>query len=612
MSIDLDRQIEGKGKLRDVLAQEISTVLEEEIENQAPLVKKIQQWQKQFRGEKGEKSFPYPGAANVAIWSQMKVWVVKATKPEFVDFAPHLEDALDWWQKTVKLKKVLHSPLLQAMKMGTGIVELVYKRLKRTIYRRATEEEKRNKDIKKYKAGDNDVLVKVPITQYEIPIPVAISREDWVMSSDSNSIQEAFLAGFRTYLRKPQFEVRVNSGFYPISQEELDQIRGVELDETKKERIESQHKEIQEGKSDKIEIWELWVKYDVDEDGEEDDIVVTFHRDSKTILRAIYNPYFYGFRPFQEFVFDPIEYSFDGVGGCEKLEALQEEIDTLHNQRLDRGNQINAPVYLRNPNFMISENVKDVHPGAIIDCDDVERAMKELTHHDVYPSTERLEALVNQYAQLVMGVSPHVMGQPTAERPVARETMALIQELNKKYKSYIDAIRDYLEELGIRVLEMIAQYQPVYKYKVESGETYEERTLDFFKLGYLRDGIEVKLMASSEVFNTEVRRQINLTIYTLLSDYSTKLAGMAEAIMNPSLPPDFKKFILQVAKIGGDLMESILRDFGEINAEGLVPRIEESIDIQRAITQPPPMPMMPPEEGEEGEGGGAPPMEMMQ
>jgi len=334
----------------------------------------------------------------------------------------------------------------------------------------------------------------------------------------------------------------------------------------------------------------------MDEEGEEDDIVITFHQETRTILRAMYNPYFYGFRPFQELVFDPTEYSFYGVGSCEKLEQLQEVEDTLWNQRLDRANQLNGPVYLRDPT-QIAEKFDIVYPGIIIDVNDIEKAVKILAHTDVYPDTIRLEALVNQYAQLVIGVSPHVMGQPTAERPVARETLALIQELNKKYKYYIDNIRGYFNELGMRVIEMIAQFQPSYEYKVENKGMFETRVIDF-PPDLIRDGLEIDLMASSEVMNAEIRREIDLTLYQIISDYSTKLAGMMQVLSNKYAPQPLRQFVVDVARIGSKLMKRIVRDFGSVDAEELVPDIEKSVDAQ-ALAQ---MPTQSPPPGVEGRG----------
>jgi hypothetical protein len=199
--------------------------------------------------------------------------------------------------------------------------------------------------------------------------------------------------------------------------------------------------------------------------------------------------------------------------------------------------------------------------------------------------------------QQAVGVSPNVMGQSTAERPVARETLALIQEANKLFKFLIDNYRDDITELLYRAIEMMAQYSPTYKYEVVKGGQKEEKMLQF-PYGIIRDGIEIELMASSEVMNTEVRREINLIVYQLLSSYATQLAGMAQQLVNPNLPLSMVGFIGATAEMGHKLMVRVLRDFGMVDSESLVPTLENVIQEVTAMRQQ----MM-----QQGQGQGPPP-----
>ncbi len=121
-----------------------------------------------------------------------------------------------------------------------------------------------------------------------------------------------------------------------------------------------------------------------------------------------------------------------------------------------------------------------------------------------------------------------------------------------------------------------------------------------FPYGIIRDGIEIELMASSEVMNTEVRREINLIVYQLLSSYATQLAGMAQQLATPGLPNSMIMFIGETAKMGHKLMTRILRDFGLVDADGLVPKldsvIQETMQMkqQQAQQGPPQGPQGPP------------------
>jgi len=132
-------------------------------------------------------------------------------------------------------------------------------------------------------------------------------------------------------MRKEDFKNRVRTGLYKCTKEEQDRVLiGQMLDDTKLERMRDARKNVEETETDKVEVWELWLKYNVDDDVEEDDIVVVYHKESNLILRAYYNPYFFKFRPLHLFIGRPVEYNIDGEGICGIIEKLQEEIDTIH------------------------------------------------------------------------------------------------------------------------------------------------------------------------------------------------------------------------------------------------------------------------------------------
>lgn len=622
--IKLTRKIRGKGTIKEILAQYIKELLLREQENQEKLVKKIQKWNRQFRGIKPKKSFPYPNCSNVAvpltrsfteavlyrlmdaIFSQKKVWMVRTLDPELVtpEEAAKIEDALDWWQKhKLQLRRKIFSPLMQGVKIGIGATQFEYVREQRFITKYASPQEIKDKNIKKYRDRGNRLVVKVPVTTYEGPQLNPISREDLFFSSEATEIENAKIVGYKVRMPNHEFKRRVATKMYHVTSDEKEAILiGDELDETKEKRIKDSFKDYREEYKD-IDVHVCWLKYDVDSDGEVDDIKVSFHLRTGTVLNAWYNDSFYGYRPIQTFVFKPIEYSLDGEGMCAILEQMQELMDTMFNQRVDRLNQINAPTFLRRAGSKILDGITYVRPGQIIDVDDMDD-FQELAFHDTYPGTERMEGSIMQFAQLASGVSQLLMGQQSAERPVFRDTLALIQEVYKGIKQGIENTRYDLGETGMRAVEMMAQYSPVYSYKLpvkgDNGEeSFAKQVVDLSKMGYLRDAISVELMASSEVLNTEIQREIDLTLYQMLSDYFTKVAGMLQAL--PQVSPGMQQFISKVIQIGAKLMKRIVRDFGNLDAEELVPDLDD-IDIQAAMI-PPQMPPGQPESGPAGQQG---------
>jgi hypothetical protein len=622
--------------LREELSTFLTDLLSLEIKNQEEYVNSITKWQQLYKGNKDPKSWPFESCANVSIpiirsgvdtifvrdidniFNKQKVWIVNAKKDEYIDFAKQIEDGLDWFQREViGLRSKLMSPLLQAIKIGTGVGKLVYEEKKKVIYLYN-------------ESGKGAKVKKVIKSKYKGPNFYPISREDWIQSSDSLDINECMMCGFRFYLRSNRVRLKAKQGlFFSDSVAKLlgdkTSDTGAEsgdMDEVKEERARQEHRELKFTEESKgIPFWELHVKYDVDEDGEEDDIVVTFNKESGIIMDAIYQPLFGNFRPFKKFIFYPVEYSSDGEGVCQINQSIQEEIDTIHNQRIDRVTQINCPVFFVKAGSGL-EKLKRITPGKVYVVDeDVETAIKEFRFSDVTFSSFKEEEQLIAMADRAIGISPGVLGMSTAERPVAKVEGLLLEETNKKFKYGQDNIREQIRSLGFDLLDFLAQYQPRFTYYTKGkSEIPVEQTVDF-PTEDLREIIDIQLATSSEVMNQQARQQANLVLYQLLSDYMTKIAGMGQALTSPQVPSEFKKLLSAAGDISSKVITRIVDDFPTVpDSSSVVLDLNKAVDVNKCIqesvdlmpAQPMPGPEMPQPQGQPGmpqipSGQGIPP-----
>ena len=615
MPVNLDRKMDGGGILRDVLSQHLKETLIVERDNDRKLRENINKWQKQYKGKKPPKSFPWENAANVAvpvsrsrtdiahvrliesIFGRKKIAVVKAEKKEFIGQDRQIEDAFNHFLKyTIKLKEILNSPLLQCTKIGTGVVKLDHIEKKRTVYRYATPDEMADKSIHKYDLeGTKDKAVKYIETSYRGPTIYPIDRSDFIISSDATSIEDAYLVGFRFNLRKPQIELKVRQGLYKREQADLI-THPTEPSDVKKTRAELQGKELKKTEYEKPrEFCELWLDYDVDEDGEEDSIVVTFHEPTGAILRAIYNPIFKQFRPFQDLTFYPTEGSFDGEGTCEILENQQIQLDTIVNQRLDRLTQINCPWYLVDEDSNLAKRLGNrIKPGEIVpESGDLDKILREIKFSDATPQTVMEEDRTVRYMDQAVGVTADVMGVATSDRPVFRETMAHLGETYKKFNYGAENVRNKIVELFYKLFEMFTQYQPSYTYNTREGGVLEEKTVDF-PVGAIRDGFNITLYASSDEINQDARREKNMTVYQILKDYMTGIVGMGQFITNEMVPSSFKQLLIKANEISAKMLTRVFDDFDVRDADDLVLDIAEIIDVQKALQQS--IDLIPPEQ----------------
>jgi len=636
MPIDLDRDAEG-GILRDVLARHIKENLDLEIENQKARIDKLSTWEDQYSAVYEDTDFPFEGAAALsppitmssidavavrvfdALWGKRLLWIVRAKQEGLEEIAENLERHLNWYQKHIlKLRTRSFGPIMQGLKTGTGASKLVYERKARTVYRYATEDEENDENIHKYPIyGTSQRGVKIVEELFNGPNYYPVAREDLVVSSDATDIEDAYLVAFRFNLRKPQLEARARERgkgknkkppvYYPEAVEKVIAGEGAGADETKKRRAQSQKMELEKTKAAKpYELYDVYIRYDVDGDGEEDDIVVTFHRETSQILSAIYHPFFSGFRPICKVTPIPVEFRFDGRGMCEILESIQDEIDYFHCQRINRLIEINAPMVIIRAGAFPDDSFELAPGNTVVSDIAIADAIKFLPFPDIYPSTEREEDRLVALGEKVIGITPGVMGMSTAERPVFKETVALLQEANRKFANIIENVRLHFIEVAYKMLEMFAQYQPTLTYRDRSTGKIVEQTVNF-PIDLIRQGFDIDLEASSETVNREVRREINLAVYNLMSDYMTKVAGMANLLVQPEVPKAMKDVIMEANRISVEVLRGILRDYEKSDAESLVLDLAKIDSIIESLNAPPPQP--PPANAPpnpQGQGGGPP------
>lgn len=607
--VNLKKSTKSGKTVGEELSSHIKEQLDVELKNQEKLIANMKRWHKLYKAEK-RGARPKPWMADVSIpvarkisdsifvrihdmvWNKLRVYLFR---PRGIG-TKELNEKMQIWEKAfnnyvkndLNLKEKMIFPTRQAVNSGTGVVKIVYETKNKTIYRYASMEDNLNPAVKKYRLpGTKDTVVKEPSIVFRGPNVYPVDRARFVISSDAQSIEEAYLCGFSFDKRKKQLESlavpRMDSTGVKTSVYDPDVVK--KLTASKPEEI-SEARAASAGSAleklpytEPYTLWEIWTRYDVDGDGEEDDIVVTFHRESGQILKAIYNPIFYGYRPFADFKgASQVEYTYDGEGVCEIIEVMSEELDTLHNLMLDRMKLVNLPIMFAQTGIGLDNY--ELEPGKI-KC--VDTFPKDSIF--VVPQPDITFSLVNEInwligqMDLVCGITPGSLGVSTAERPVFKETVAMQEEYNKKFKSWTECARTCYKEIGYKLLEAFAQYQPVYEYTDESGQMQSVE----MPTGNIRDYLDLDLVVSSEEWNMTMRRETEIMRYQLLKDYLTGMMGMVQLMVNPQVPSDAKKFTMQVNDVGARAITKVLENFEDTEPESTVVDIRQSVDVEKCI-----------------------------
>lgn len=187
-------------------------------------------------------------------------------------------------------------------------------------------------------------------------------------------------------------------------------------------------------------VHESYLRYDIDNDGIDEELVVWVEEQTKTIIRITYLDRVSqnGKRPFVLKKLIPVEGSPYGIGFAEMLNGINNLTDYVVNQRLDAGTFQTFPWFVfRASSGMTGEDIR-IAPGKGIPVDNIQDiAFPRVNGNPAYGYQE--EQVINTYAEKVSGITSLAQGQIAGQGATRTATgaAALVQELNTNLDIFI-------------------------------------------------------------------------------------------------------------------------------------------------------------------------------
>lgn len=574
-------------KLVDTYTQELCRNLRTAQNDRKPLEDRWLRYLQAYKAFPKEdiKQFPWPGASNLVIpeigtqtdkiysrimamlFTPDSVWSTTAIRPDMVDFAPKLQEFLTWAQThELNVYNEVADWVLELCKIGTSILKVRYNRQWQKLidYREAQTMD--NNDIRAQSGtrwmmtNNSPVLEHIPIWDIYLP-------------SNAIDIQSASWLAHRFRLSYSEYYKRVTQGIYRqlpyltpgmFIQQQNDITRAREdLDRFKTSR------------SDDYEFIEFWCSMDVDGDGAEEAIVLTVDLQTQEYTRIDFNSFPFQERPFEAARFMRQEKRFYGIGIAEMLLPFQEEISTMHNQRIDNGSIVNMPLFKTLATSKIRTN-EPLFPGRVLRLNTMDEfaAVQQATPME---STVDDEKMSQNYAVERTGGNDYVFGgdQPSIGYSAAAVAAQQLREGAKRFDQTLREIRKALSKQGLRIVELYQQFNQGGKAFVVQGPEDGSITTAIlqFPLQFARFGISIDVTATSASYNKEMELRANMLILGDVMKYYNQLMQYVQIALNPQVPPQFK----QLAKDAAIGMAVVVKRIVELH--GLQ-------DIKRVITDP--------------------------
>jgi hypothetical protein len=322
------------------------------------------------------------------------------------------------------------------------------------------------------------------------------------------------------------------------------------------------------------EVLDVYCAYDIDGDGIDEELLVTWDRTAKKTLRIRFQPYDH--RPLSLTRYQLRAHTPYGKGVMEMLSPFQQEVTDTHNYRRLNAFLANCRIII-SPTGTLPETVL-LWPGRNLEVTDPQN-VQFTQMADIYPSMFQDEAMTMQLAEQRVGKNsmfpPRSSGSGAGmgSRTPVGTMQSIMAQTNKRQTPAFDGFRlataDAVRQCLYRYQEkLLAEYtkdQVENKFKALLGEEDGALVATLLKDKNFHHGVEVDLTALSATTNREVEKQNAVAVMDLMfSRVYTNMLKFMEIASNPTLPVELRETAGLVFKKSQELAESALSKFREI------------------------------------------------
>lgn len=547
----------AEAEIDGFLNQEIHTAEGE----RSAFMRKIARWQVAYRAPLPDapKHFPIWNASNMTyplikeavntISAQIAqstltarpTWVLKDLAAEWKPFVAPLEEFLSIGaRRDMDLRKVATPWIISGCKLGSSILEIGNLVDVRRTY--------------KYTPDGRDTYPS-NIIRHDGPKAIHVPLQDFWIRFGETDIQDARWVARRMWMTPKQLrEGAAQNKFFGVE----DLIGHTRRTTDEVDRAQEHIEETTPGWRDLYEIFKVWVSWDIDGDGNMEELLLYYSRDARRFISKKFHPYWHGRRPYVKFGFFPVEHRFYDEGICEMLEGLQESISQMHNRRADNHTLANAAMIIKRKTSRGIMPGDPLYSAKVIETADIWNDIREFRLSEPYQSTVQEEQIERQIADNLVGMSDAQRGSTLpVSRTTAAAQLALLQEQAKRIDLTVQSSRDALDEVGLVTTSLYYQFGTngkALEWMGERGRVVEA----IFRLPrrVVEIGQAITVSTPTSLQNRQVKRENSIALFQLLTTLYQQIIPLAEQLVPEAMPMVVQSMVSSAMSFMGDVLAS--------------------------------------------------------
>lgn len=534
-------------------------------------------WQRDYwaKPESTPNNYPFQGACNLiipinainveAIFARVmtthdalpELVAAKIKNPNLTSAERPLEQFIDAdLKQRVRYRERIKSPILEIIKLGTGVGYSHYEKITRQAVREiGGVEEKFEVTVK-----EGAVINGLPLTRFLFPFnATSLETAPWLgeehtatpyeirLMEDSGLFRPGTMERFEYWLSSFSTDEGANSGLQVERyQQDLENRRPVWPKE--------------------LNWQEIWLAFDVDNDGHDEEIVVHYHKTSREFLSIRYNWNEDLRRKYRVGNYFPVEYRIAGIGVGKQVEQFMSEITTQHRQSIDAATIANAPM-LKVSKMSGYGPGEAIYPGKMWFLDDMSH-IEPMVLPDIYQSQFANEAQTMTLMQQRTGINDVTLGMPQAGTPgTATDTLARVKEGSNKFDFAYSNIKSFLDDLIMDYVCDTAQFGARFLDLYVNEDTEKIRSILSLSPTELRTGLTLELRTSGQKDSKLQDRQDWQTLSPQLQQYFASLIQLSQLMGRPDIT---QAIAIHGMNAATEAMKQILQTFDVRNLDRIL------------------------------------------